>query len=388
VSADESVVKANLVQKPPEAWEKPPRRVTLCITELDVGGAEQALVEIATALAAGSWLVNVVSVRDRGPLAERLEAAGITVTALNCHGLSDIRAIFRMSRVLKDVRPDVLLTFLYQANLVGRIAARLVGVRRVVSGIRVADRRWIVTIPERLTRKLVSQYVAVSQCVADTHCRQCRIPPNKMSVIRNGVDLQRFRDAAPADRSAMGAGKNDFVILFVGRLRPQKAPQDPLEAFHSLPGSLRNHAKLVYIGDGPLQPVLEERVHQLGLTSSVKLLGRRPDVESIMKASSVLVLPSRWEGLPNVLLEAMASGLQIIAADVDGVGEIISQPELGSLYPTGQINRLSELIQQASRETPEQRVSRIEMQRSHLLQFTWPSVTAEYDRLLTDVMAH
>lgn len=322
-------------------------RITFCITELDVGGAERALLQIAAGLRDRNWDVDVVSIRDKGPLSQPLETAGIPVTALNCGGMFDLRAVFRLFRHLKHRQPQILLSFLHQANLVGRAAALMAGVPTVVSGIRVADRRLLVSIPEWLSHWAVNHYIAVSDSVGKTHREICGIPAPKCSVITNGVDLEAIQGSAAAERSEFGGSSDQFVILFVGRLTEQKAPLDLLQAFAALPPEQRNQCRLVFAGDGPLRDELAIQIDRLGLQLSVHVAGRIARVPEWMKASDVLVLPARWEGLPNVILEAMAAGLPVIAADVDGVREIVTGPEIGRLFPSGDLQALSSLLSEA-----------------------------------------
>jgi glycosyltransferase involved in cell wall biosynthesis len=359
-----------------------PTTITMCITELDVGGAEKAFVRIAQGLAGHGWNVRVISLRDRGPLAESLEAVNIPVTALECGGLADIRALFRLKRELSRHQPEVLLTFLHQANIVGRIAGRLAGVKTIVSGIRVADRRLAVTLPERMTRRLVDHYVAVSRNVATTHGELCGISPEHMSVILNGVDVEAIASAVPVDRSELGANPHDFIVLFVGRLTAQKAPEDLLNAFAAIPDVRSRACRLVFTGDGPLREPLQAKIMQLELQDKVRLTGWRPDIAGIMKSCNLLVLPSRWEGLPNVVLESAAAGLPVIASDVDGVRELIPEFTSGQLFPAGNIDRLRELmvghINAAS-------VGANLTQNSQPVsgkQFTWDSVASAYHQLL------
>lgn len=319
----------------------------MAITELDIGGAERAFVRVAIGLSVRGWDVRVISLRDAGSLSEELRQSGIEVTALGCGGFLDIRAVWRMRQVLRQQLPGVLLTFLHQANIVGRIAGRLAGVRRIVCSVRVADRRWSVGIPERLTSCCVDHYVAVSQSVADVHARLCGLPHDRISVIHNGVDVKAIDAAATIDRTQLGCLDDDFIIVCVGRLTEQKSPDDVLSAMCGLmkiqPG-LRHRIKLVFVGDGPLQPALEQRIRDEGLQDSVRLLGHRADVVSIMKAADVLVLASRWEGLPNVILEAQAAGLPVIAASVDGVRELIVDRQTGRLFSVGDVRQLAGIL--------------------------------------------
>ena len=316
----------------------------MVITELDVGGAEKAFVRIAIGLKNLGWQVSVISLRNAGPLAPLLEAENIEVTALHAGGLLDVRAIFRLRRQLLQKPADVLLTFLYQANLVGRIAGRLAGVRRVVCGIRVADRRLVVTLPERITRGLVDRYVAVSQSVGDLHRQLCHIEAARMVAIVNGVDIDAIDAAVPAIRSEMGCKPDDQVVLCVGRLSVQKAPLDALEAFRTMREQfpeLKPTAKLLYIGEGELRADLQRRIDELGLESLVQLSGWRPDAWRLMKSADALLLASRWEGLPNVVLEAQAAGLPVVVTAVDGSRELIQDEVTGRLVPPGDTNAMA-----------------------------------------------
>ena len=361
------------------------RRLTMVITELDVGGAEKAFVRVATGLKNLGWDVRVVSLRDAGPLATPLQAADIEVTALQAGGLLDACAIWRLRRELLRWPADVLLTFLHQANLVGRIAGRLAGVRRIVCGIRVADRRLIVRLPERLTKCLVDHYVAVSQSVGDLHRKICHIDDERMMIIPNGVDLEAIDSAAPAIRSEMGCEPDDQVILCVGRLTQQKAPLDVLAAFHLMLSrfpELKTRARLLFIGEGELRSKLQGRVDELGLQSSVQLPGWRPDVWRLMKSANALVLASHWEGLPNVILEAQASGLPVVATAVDGSLELIHDQLTGRLVPRGDINAmahaLGEILQNNAVASLMTRNARNHVAEHH----RWSTCIDQYDGLL------
>jgi len=350
--------------------------VTFCITELDVGGAEKALVRIAIGLKQRDWNVRVISLRDRGAMSKPLEEAGIPVIALNGGSFADIRILRRLRKELKKHSTDVLMCFLHQANIYGRLAARYSGGPAVVSGIRVADRRKWVTLTDRFTQRWTDHYIAVSQHVAETHATLCRISPDRISAIRNGVDCP------PKDKVPSVKQRPDAALLFVGRLTPQKNPSSLLKAITLLPPALRTKVTLTFAGDGPLRASLLQRVKELQLESSVHLPGHSSDVVTLMQRSTLLVLPSRWEGLPNVVLEAMANGLPVIASDVDGVREVVADNETGWLIPATQPQALAATIQHAL-ESPESR-QRISNASQTLVnqELTWDRASAEYDRVL------
>ncbi len=372
----------------------------MAITELDIGGAEKAFVRIACGLRSLGWDVETISLRDRGPLASSLDQAGIPVHALNCRGFIDPRSVFRLHRHLSARRPNALLTFLHQANIAGRIAGHWAGIPLIVSGVRVADRRLSVSISERMTACCVDHYVAVSQSVARTHCDLCGIPDNKMTVIYNGVDGAEIEQVPATAKESLGIPEDHQVILFAGRLTEQKAPLDLLQAFASLEEAFLSNTTLMFVGDGPLRSTLQHQISRRNLQHNVRLTGWRPDLIGIMKLADVLVLPSHWEGLPNVVLEAFAAGLPVIASDVDGVRELLSgtarrdadQPltdepshaAVGRLYPPGDLNALRIAIQDqlhaAGKQNPNWHIAQPVIRE----QFTWPSAVASYDRLLTE----
>ncbi len=358
----------------------------MVITELDVGGAEKAFVRIAIGLKNRGWQVSVVSLRNAGPLATLLEAEDIEVTALETGGLLDVRTIFRLRRVLQKSPADVLLTFLHQANLVGRIAGRLAGVRRIVCGIRVADRRLAVTLPERITKGLVDRFVAVSQSVGDLHRQICHIDAMRMVAIPNGVDIDAIDAAVPAIRSEMGCSPEDRVVLCVGRLSAQKAPLDALAAFRMMCEQfpeLKPTAKLLYIGEGELRADLQRRVDELGLQNSVQLPGWRPDAWRLMKSANALLLASHWEGLPNVVLEAQAAGLPVVATAVDGNRELIQDQLTGRLVPPGDTKAMATALGETLLNIAA--VSqRADNARRHVAEhYRWDLCVEQFDRVLS-----
>ncbi|HQZ65982.1 MAG TPA: glycosyltransferase [Planctomycetaceae bacterium] len=370
-----------------------PNQLTMAITELDAGGAEWAFVRIAIGLQTRGWRVNVVSLRDAGPLAEPLRAVGIPVEALGCGGGADVRAIGRMKAVLLRSRPSVLLTFLHQANLVGRLAGWQAGIKTVICGVRVADRRWAVRIPEILTMQHVTHYVAVSRSVAQVHQRLCGIAPSRIDVIYNGVDLEEITAAVPVPRSELPCSEDDQVILCVGRLSKQKAPLDVVRAFdelHRMDPAGHIHRKLLFFGDGPLKKSLQNLIDRKRLADSVRILGWREDVDGIMKSATVLVLASHWEGLPNVILEAQAAGLPVIASAVDGCRELIEEDKTGRLFPAGNVHGLANVLHRllgsdsgspVARQETLARLS-VEARKSVVAHFSWEKCVAEYDELL------
>jgi glycosyltransferase involved in cell wall biosynthesis len=304
-------------------------RVALLITDLDVGGAERALVELARRLDRQEFEVRVWSLAS--PSADRarslvpvLQEAGMSVQTLGARGARDaLRVVRRLTAEWRTWRPDILQTSLFHANMLGRLAAWRAGVPHVVSGIRVAERRgrWRLRV-DRWTDRLVDRHVCVSQAVAEFSCTEGGLSASKLVVIPNGVDLARYDNVRPIVADELGVPAGRQWITYVGRLDPQKGSEWLLDNASSWLTTAADH-DLLLVGDGPLRARMENLVRAHQLAGCVHFVGWRGDVPRILAASRLLVLPSLWEGMPNVVLEAMASSRPVLATDVEGVRELL-----------------------------------------------------------------
>ena len=327
-----------------DSGERPPIRVAFCITDLDVGGAERMFVELVTRLDRRRWEPRVFCLSGPGALVKQLQASGIPVTCLGAKSVRNLGVIWRLASELKMFRPALMQSFLFHANLVGRLAAWWSRVPHVVCGIRVAERRsrmplWL----DRLTQVFVDHNVCVSRAVAEFSIHNSGLKAAKVSVIANGVDDQRFATATAVDRASLGLTAAPLV-LFVGRLDPQKAPFVLLEAFERL---IARHSdwQLLFVGDGPLRSSMTEWATKHRLNSNVCFAGWRPDVPELLKTADVLVLPSLWEGMPNIVLESMASGLPVVVSRVEGTEELIRDGETGLLVTPGSVEEVERQIE-------------------------------------------
>jgi glycosyltransferase involved in cell wall biosynthesis len=371
--------------KPDMSAEQPPA-ITLAITELDRGGAEKALVRLAVGLKNRGWRVNVISLRDAGVMASELTAAGIDVSALGCGGLPDIRCLWRLNRQLQSQRPDVLLTFLNQANLHGRIAGWWANVPAVACGIRVADRRRIVTWPERMTKGLVSHYIACGDSVANVHAQHCGIPRSQISVILNGVDAPEVAGTSPISRDGLKISDQTCLLLFVGRLTKQKGLDDLLHAITRSHASAGRELHLVVVGDGPDRQKLERTADELGIAGRCVFVGQVEDPRPYYEIADALVVPSRWEGTPNVLLEAMASGTPTIASAVDGVKDIADRYPGVQLFEPHNIDDLVHRLEAYDADPEEAQLLSRKAQVLVQKELTWESMVDNYDELLNSLL--
>ena len=321
-----------------------PVRIAFCITDLDRGGAEQALVQVVTRLDRRNWEPAVFCLAPPGELVEPLESAGIPVTCFGARAARNVGVLVGLRRVLREFRPQILQTFLYHANIAGRLAGWMARVPHIVCGIRVAERRSRSRLRlDRWTDWMVERHVCVSEGVAEFTRTVGRLPAEKLVVIPNGVDAARFAQSPPADLGAFGIPPNARTLLFVGRLEFQKAPELLIEAAaRCLPAHPDTH--LLLVGDGALRGRLAAQAQETMVADRIHFAGSRTDVPGLMRSASLLVLPSRWEGLPNVVLEAMAAGLPVIATAVEGAAEVVRNGETGWLIPADSVTALADAM--------------------------------------------
>lgn len=364
-----------------------PIRIAFCITDLDPGGAERALVQLVTRLDPARWQAVVFCLGPRGALADTLEQAGVPVTCLGARGVRDLGVVFKLRRELKRFAPTIVQTFLFHANILGRLAAAWAGVPHCVSGIRVAEKRsrWPLYL-DRVTNRFVETNVCVSRAVAEFSSSVGGLSPSKLVVIPNGVEIATFAEAAPADRRALGIPADARIILAVGRLDPQKGLNVLIDSARDLVPKFPD-LHFLLVGGGTLRGELVRQVAELRLESRVHFCGWRPDIPSVMKVGYGLALPSLWEGMPNVVLEAMAAGLPVVASAVEGVTELVLPNETGFLVVPRSVDELtSGLAKLLSDPDLARRMGQVGRERvaSH---FSWDRMAAAYAELYERLMA-
>ena len=322
-----------LATAPRRPWPGHPIPITLAITDLDVGGAERALVALATGLDRRRWHPSVACLGSEGALVEPLRAEGIETVCLDVSRRHPLRAIRRLAEAFRRLRPELVQSFLFHANIASRLAAPMAGRPWVVGGLRVAEhqKRWHRAL-DRLTSRLEVGSVCVSEGVLRFARDVGRIAPDRLAVIPNGVDPHRFDLAAPADRAALGVPPGATLALFVGRLDMQKGLPILLKAAAEV-AKAEPRWHLVLAGDGPGRDVVRRAAESPDLAGRVHSIGRRDDVPSLLRAADLLVLPSLWEGMPNVVLEAMAARRAVVATAVEGTEDLVVPGATGWLVP-------------------------------------------------------
>ena len=306
-------------------------RVALCITELRVGGAERVLVELATRMDHSRFEPFVCSMKPRPEEEEhsfvtQLMKAGIPIEFADISSAISLPCgLFRLCHVFKKRKPQVCQSFLFHANFLSRLVARTTGVPVVISGVRVAERekQWHLSL-DRATQPLVDRYVCVSEGVAGFTVQAGKIPQQKIVIIPNGIDTADYDRVRKSDLTQIGCLPHTQKVIVIGRLHQQKGIDWLLQ---TLPHwfDFRPNCELIIVGDGPERICLEQTVAQQPSCNRIHFLGHRRDVPELLAASHLLLLPSRWEGMPNVVMQAMAAGLPVVATEVEGVDELLTQ---------------------------------------------------------------
>ncbi len=310
-------------------------RVLFLITSLDTGGAEIMLERLMPHLVPRVDPF-AVSLRPLGPVGLRMRDAGYPVGSCDMAVKYDPRGLLALGRHLRAFRADVVHTHLVHANLLGRLSTLTPWTQAEISSIHTGrfEHRWEYEAL-KATDCLTSADVCVGREVAVIMSQSGVVSPQKVRVIPNGVDAERFH---PVSRDRMRPwrrwGFHDERPVFgcVGRLEPAKDVSNLLAAAAILE-SRNVAAGFVVVGDGSQRGELEAEASDRGVRGSVKFAGERADVPEVMRSLDALVLPSAWEGLPLALLEAMASGLPVVSTDVGSVRELLGGGAGGVLVP-------------------------------------------------------
>ena len=325
-------------------------RVLLLLTSLSAdGGAEVQTVQLALRLKARGWHVSLATLRSPKSMPAALNGSGIQISTAAVGGMGSAPGAFlRLGRLVRDYKPHILHSHMTHAVLAAR-ALRLIHPVPVVIGTLHGLRMYNVAgtgfkareLLYRVTGGLSDLTTVVCRAAAAYYTRSKVVAPERLRVVPNGVDTEVFRpDPVARDRVRREFGvTGKFVWLSIGRLDPIKDHDTLLHAFAAL---RRRHtaATLWVVGSGCNEDRLHRLAHQLNLDDSVRFLGIRADIPDLMNAADALVLSSKFEALPMVLLEAGGCGLPAVATNVGGNPEVIVDGVTGFLTPVGDAGRL------------------------------------------------
>lgn len=323
-----------------------PMRVLHLIDSLRYGGAETLLFELTSRLDAYGFRPSVFYC-EPGPLVDEFKRKKIPVTRLAWLARVDPLLLAGMVNAIRKEHPQIVHTHLFKSDFHGRLAARMAGVPVVVSTLHNCN-AWaknpLFGWTYGFTAKFADKFIAVADEVRDYDIRYLHIPPQKILTIPNAVSVERFEgqsDKGLAVRKEFNISADAPLLGMIGRLEPQKDHENFLRA------AARIHtdhpaARFFIVGDGSLRGQLVALTHTLGLQDAVTFCGLRKDIPAVMAALDMLVISSQYEGLPVVLLEAMAAGLPIVSTAVSGVISVVADGETGILVPPSNSDALAD----------------------------------------------
>jgi len=262
-------------------------------TDSRIGGTEKNIISLVTRLHRDRYENIVVALLSGGELVEKLRGYGIEVECLGMRNKFDLPAMFKLFRIIREKKVDILHTYLFHANILGRIVGRLAKVPVIISSLRVMERRRYHLWLDRWTNGMVDMETCVCEAVRKYTLEKARIRPDKLVTIRNGIDREEYPLSIALDdkRKELDVASDSLILGTVGRLHEQKGYVYLLKA---MPAVLRKYPQAVLwiVGDGHLKDKLNSLCFKLQINKAVKFLGFRKDIKELMALMEVFILPS------------------------------------------------------------------------------------------------
>ncbi len=334
----------------------------LLVMESTIGGTRRHLVDLAGGLVRAGEEVHLCVAAER-QASFRADLARLASAGAHVHELPMLRSIAprtdwahmrTLQRLIAKLKPDVVHTHSSKAGALGRLAASRAGCRALVhtphtfaflfDNMFSAPKRRVFRWIETRLAKRTTRMIAVSAGERDTMVNAHVIPAERVRVVPNGVEPGGWQTAEAYAPSELGLDASAQIVLVVGLLNSAKGQDLAIRALAAEPLAARPRVQLVLAGHGEDLPALQALANELKLTDRVHFLGWRDDIPRLMASSDVVLLPSRWEGMPYVVLEAMAAGKPVVATRVDGARDLIESGETGYLVPVGDVPGLSNAL--------------------------------------------
>jgi glycosyltransferase involved in cell wall biosynthesis len=371
-------------------------KVVFVITDLVMGGTERMLYNVISHLDRDRFQSRVASLIEIGPMGRDLQSLGVPVYALGMtHGTMNPWYIIRLARWLEQDVPDVVVTWLYHADLLGGLAARLAGNIRIVWNLRHGtldpqckrSLRWTVRACAKLSHYLPDRIICCSEASRREHAA-IGYDVEKMVVIPNGVHSRKFKPDASARfsvRAELGVPVDAPLIGFMARFHPEKDHHTFIEAAARLHPH-RPDAHFLLCGENITRGnhQLSAWIRMTGASQCFHLLGMREDMPRLTASLDILTLCSSSEGFPNVLLEAMACGVPCVVTDVGDLARIIGNA--GFVVPLKCPDTLSRTWMRVLEAEPSFRTQLGIVGRARVEEhFSLPKIVARYEALLDDI---
>lgn len=366
------------------------KRVLHIIDSLDLGGAQEVVLNLATC-GSNRFRHEVATLHGHGIYWDRLRQAGVKVHSLSPHKFLPLYLASIPWRLIAG-RPDILHCHLIPSNIIAKPLGALLGVPVIINHDHTNDTRRaesaLLLAMDRFSNRFASHIVTVSGSCRDFLIARESIPARDVTLVPNAIDLRRFSPAAAGGeqaRNALGVPASARIVAGVGRLNPQKN----FSLFLDIAAQLAPRFSDLYFllaGNGPEEKMLCEKASALGILDRVIFSGYVADTRSVYLAADVLLMPSRYEGLPMTLLEAMAMGLPVVASKLDGIAEVIDDGSEGFLVPSGDaalfVERTAALLGDSVLSARIAKNARAKIESRFSVERMTSSVEAIYDRCL------
>jgi glycosyltransferase involved in cell wall biosynthesis len=318
---------------------------------------------------------------------ERLAAADVPVEFLGAERIWQApRVASGLAAALRAARAELLQTFLFHANALGAIAARRAGTPRVVAGIRVAERRaaWHRWVQRGLAARC-DRFVCVSDDVARFSLEQ-GLPADKIVVIPNGVDLADIDGQRPVPLAELGVTPGRSALCAIGRLDRQKRVDRLLTLLAAEPRVWQHH-DLIVVGEGPERAALERLAGALGIARYVRFVGWRADAVGILKSCDLLLHAAQWEGMANVVLEAMACSRAVVVLAAEGMEQLLGDTAAVQIISTDQLPCFAQRVVELLDDAPRRAAVGAQNRSRVAAEFGLGEVVARYEQLYSELLS-
>jgi len=360
-------------------------KILYLTTSSKLSGTEKMLYELVKGIDKEKYEVMVCTIKDDldSQLLDRLRKEGIKTACLDLDKKWKIWRVFKLFKIIKNFNPKILQSFLFFDNILARIFGKLAGAPIIISGQRSAEtyRPKIRNFFDRITINLADYIVSNSEAGKRIVIERDGFPEEKVKVIYNGINLDKTGQQLKARRS-----KAITKIGFVGRLSTEKGLNYLIEAVSILKNKMNDFVVLI-IGDGPERKKLEKLTYENGVEDVICFLGYKEKAWQYMQEFDLFVLPSLWEGFPNVIIEAMAQNVLVVATRVGGVPELIKDNETGFLVKPRDGKALAERINYVL-NLPEKEKKKIEENARRVVkkEFSIEKMLKEYEKLYASLI--
>jgi L-malate glycosyltransferase len=365
------------------------RKILIFTNSFQVGGSERQALELFRHMDRAKFDLCLASFSTDGPLAAFLPCPIADVQVYPLAGFyrkSCLEQAQRFYRYLTTERIEVVQCFDFYSNLFAIPVARLarvplvLGCRRDESVMRTIWQQRV----ERWSYRLATGVIANAEAIKNQLINRDGLQPEKIWVIHNGLDLKRF-DVPSSHFASTPVENRQITVAIVANLRPEKGHLVFLKAVQQFIKSMP-HSQFLIVGDGPMRETIETHIKELRLAGSVKMTGSVTNIPALLRSVDIVVLASlKNEGLPNTVMEAMAAGKPVIATDVGGTRELVSEGVTGYLVPSGDARVLADRMRTLALSPGTQKTMGEKARRKIEERFTVEQIARRFERLYDEL---